>query len=437
MPPSSFPYPPMPAGVDKTIVQPSPAFKREVLRVAGAIVFFALVYVVLMLLAVGFAAVCALAGLALFAAVTNGITLMLGLGLIGLGVMVLFFLLKFIFKRTKTDRSGLVEVREAEQPELFAFIRQLTAETQAPFPKRIYLSPDVNACVFYDSGFWSMFLPVRKNLQIGLGLVNTVNLTEFKAILAHEFGHFSQRSMKLGSYVYNVNKVIHNMLFENDGYNQALISWANASWYFALFARITMAVVGAVQWVLQKVYPLINKSYMSLSRQMEFHADSVAAYVTGSAPLITSLRRTEVADHLYHQLINLYNSWLRQNLKPDNLYAHHRELIQHFAQVFSIPVEHGLLQVRDRSLACFRQSRLVIKNQWASHPSTEDREAHLLALNIPTEVMHESAWVLFRSAGQVERQMTEKLYEGVSSTGRRRKKAALPPPTKATTTIGL
>src|SRR5690606_17844105 len=116
---------------------------------------------------------------------------------------------------------------EQEQPVLFEFIRTLSKETRTPFPKRIYLSSDVNAAVFYDSNFWSMLLPVRKNLQIGLALVNSVNLSELKAILAHEFGHFSQRSMKLGSYVYNVNQVIYNLLYDNDGYSSALQKWAN------------------------------------------------------------------------------------------------------------------------------------------------------------------------------------------------------------------
>jgi len=35
---------------------------------------------------------------------------------------------------------------------------------------------------FYNSSFWSMFLPVRKNLEIGLGLVNSINISEFKQL---------------------------------------------------------------------------------------------------------------------------------------------------------------------------------------------------------------------------------------------------------------
>ena len=65
-------------------------------------------------------------------------------------------------------------------------------------PHRVFLTPDVNAAVFYRESLLSLLLPTSKNLVIGLGLVNQLNLSEFKAVLAHEFGHFSQNSMKLG-----------------------------------------------------------------------------------------------------------------------------------------------------------------------------------------------------------------------------------------------
>ena len=112
-----------------------------------------------------------------------------------------------------------------------------------------------------------MFFPVRKNLQIGLGLVNTLNVSEFKAVMAHEFGHFSQRSMKLGSFVYNVNRVIHNMLYENKGYSNFLQGWANLDGVFALFAAITAKIAQSIQWILKQVYGLVNKNYMGLSRE--------------------------------------------------------------------------------------------------------------------------------------------------------------------------
>ena len=340
-----FIYPPMPQGIDEKVIQPSPAFKNEVVKVAASIVFFILFYLVMVSLALGFAALCAFAGYSLMVAKPQFFTLMIGLGLAGLGVMVAFFMLKFIFKSNQTDRSNMLELQETDQPELFAFIRQLTTETKTPFPKRILLSADVNASVFYDSSFWSMFLPVKKNLVIGLGLVNCVNISEFKAILAHEFGHFSQRSMKLGSFVYNLNSIIHEMLYDNDGYEKILEKWANISSYFAFFAKVTVGIVQGIQKVLQKAYELVNRNYLGLSRQMEFHADAVAAYVSGGNHLISSLRRLEAADICYNRVIAYYNSWVPENLKADNFYQCHTEVMQHFSRDFKIPYQNGLLQV--------------------------------------------------------------------------------------------
>lgn len=406
-------YPVTPKNVDQSVIQPSVSFRQEVFRVLRAIIFFILVYIVLMAAALGLAALCAIGGISLIVAFPRFITLMIGIGLIGLGLLVVFFLLKFLFSSNKVDRSHLTEIEERDQPALFAFIRTLTRETQTPFPKRIYVSSDVNASVFYDSGFWSMFFPIRKNLQIGLGLVNSVNISEFKAILAHEFGHFSQRSMKLGSYVYNVNKIIYNMLYDNREYGKALEGFANVSSYFAIFANLTAWIISGIQSILQQVYAIVNKSYMSLSRQMEFHADSVAAYVSGSDHLVTSLRRLELANNSYQSLFSFYNLWFRHSQKPDNIYPQHSEVMQHLARQNNIPVHHGLPHVTSKTFAQFNKSRLVIKDQWASHPSTDDREIHLNSLNIHTEPMHLSAWVIFENPEVLQKQITEKIYETV------------------------
>ena len=307
-----------------------------------------------------------------------------------MGVMVLIFLVKFIFNRRKVDRSNMMEIKEKDHPQLFDFIKRINKETDTKFPKKIYLTQDVNAAVFFDSTLLSMFFPVRKNLMIGLGLVNVVNVSELKAIIAHEFGHFSQKSMKLGSYVYNVNHVIHDMLYNNDSYGNLLDKWAHMSGIFAIFANITIGIVRAIQAVLQATYRVVQKSYSGLSQQMEFHADTVAAYVSGSAPLITSLYRLEAADLAYNNLFSKYNQWAAQSIKPDNLYPQFTQVMHHFANVFKIPVENGLPQVTEDSLQYFNQSKLVIKNQWASHPSTEDRAAHLNSLGLHAEIVHET-----------------------------------------------
>lgn len=90
------------------------------------------------------------------------ITLTLGIGLIILRVLVLFFFLKFIFKLHKVDRSHLIEIKIIYEPQLFKLIDEIVIKVGKSFPKKVYLSNDVNAAVFYISSFWSMFFPIKK-----------------------------------------------------------------------------------------------------------------------------------------------------------------------------------------------------------------------------------------------------------------------------------
>lgn len=377
----------------------------------GNIVLFFIVYIILFILSIGLSIGCFYAGLKIIVAIPRLYTILAGIGLMGVGVMIFVFLIKFLFAVSKYDRSGIIEISEQEQPKLFAFIRQLTNDTQTPFPKRIYLSPDVNACVFYDSGFWSMFLPVKKNLQIGLGLVNSINISEFKAVMAHEFGHFSQRSMKLGSFVYNVNKIIYNMLYENTSYSSFLSSWGNVSDILAIFAQITASIARGIQSLLRGMYGIINKSYMRLSREMEFHADAVAASVSGGNNLVSALRRIEMADSAYTVTLQKCDEFYKAKKISGNIYINQSSVLKHFAKEFKLYMENGIPVVSEAFLRSHKLSRVNYKDQWASHPATDDREKHLDTLGVNAEVVHESAWILFENKEQLQIQLTQKIYE--------------------------
>ena len=409
----NFNYPANPVNVPASVTEPKISFKKEVTRVMGNILLFFVVYIILFLLSIGLTIACFYGGVAIIVAIPRLTTILAGLGLIGLGVMVFVFLIKFLFAVTRYDRSGIIEVNEEEQPKLFAFIRQLTKDTQTPFPKKIFISPEVNASVFYDSSFWSMFLPIKKNLQIGLGLVNSLNVSEFKAVMAHEFGHFSQRSMKLGSFVYNVNRIIHDMLFENKGYADFLSSWGSISGILAIFANITIFIAQGIQSILRQMYGLINKGYMRLSREMEFHADAVAASVSGGNNLITALHRVEMADYGYNYTLEKCNEFYRQKKISANIYSNQASVFQKIAMDFKLPVENGVPVVNDDFLRGHKLSRINYKDQWASHPTTDDREQQLLGLGVTVEPVHESAWILFENVEQLQTQLTQKVYENV------------------------
>ena len=115
------------------------------------------------------------------------------------------FLVKGFFKSGQKERTVRVEITADDQPLLFDFIDRLCEETGAPTPRKVYVSHEVNAAVMTHTGITSLFWPTGKDLLIGLGLVNILNLSEFKSVLAHEFGHFAQKSTRLGGYVYTAD----------------------------------------------------------------------------------------------------------------------------------------------------------------------------------------------------------------------------------------
>lgn len=395
-----------------SLLAPSATFRKQVTRAIIAIVLFILVYFALLGLSLVLAGLAFYGGIAIISLKATFITIAAGVGLMGCGVMVLFFMIKFLFASHKEDRSDSIEITEAEQPELFRTINELAAATGTLRPKRIYLSPDVNAAVFYDSSFWSMFLPIKKNLKIGLGLVNSVNASELKAVIAHEFGHFSQKSMKVGSWVYGVNRIIYDMLYNNSSYSKALSNLGSVSGVLAFFMQVTVKIVQGILWVLHQMYKVVNKSYMGLSREMEFHADLVAASVCGSNNIINALKRVEFGEVCYGTTINTCNNVLREKKRVADFYTQHRIVVKHLASLNGLQLTNGLALMKPQDDDQPRH-RVNYRNQWSSHPTLAEREAHLEQFGLIAAVDETSAWSLFCNEERLKEDVTRLIYNNV------------------------
>lgn len=404
-------YPSGPVNPDPDVIKPTPQFVKQVYRSIAAIVLFVVTYVALFVAALALATGACILGVSVMSFGKSFLILLCGLGIIIAGLMLVFFIIKFMFKRTPVNNGGRIEISRDEQPDLFAFIDRLTDETGAQKPKKIFISAVVNASVSYNSSFWSMFLPVRKNLNIGLGLVNALNMSEFKAVMAHEFGHFSQRSMKFGSYVYNVNKVIYNMLYDNDSYINLLNRWAKLHSIFYIFAKINYYLIQGIQQILRGVYVVLNKTYLKLSREMEFHADAMAAFASGSNNAISSFNRIAIASATYDNLLDYWNYKFGDNKRALNFYTQHQEVIKLYARDNDLAIDDYGLPVVEGEPDLLKSSDVVIEEQWSSHPSDADRESRLAQTGLTAEVMTQPAWMLFRDREALQQTITNVLYE--------------------------
>ncbi len=395
------------------LLAPSAQYKREALKAVLSIIAFIIVYFLLFVLSLGLVALCVYLGVILILVKIHWLTILLGLGLIGCSVMVLVFQVKFLFASSKIDESDSIEITESDHPKLFQSIRSLSERIGTPMPKKVFLSPDVNAAVFYNSSFWSMFLPVRKNLKIGMGLVNAVNVSQLEAVIAHEFGHFSQRSMKIGSWSYQVNRIIFDMLYNNNGFAEKLSSFASVHQILYFFGKVTIKIVSGIQWVLRQMYKVVNKAYLSLSRQMEFHADLVAASHCGTNNIIGSLRQIQFANECYDTTMNACNKAWEKNQVLSDFYTAFSTVLQKRGeqQQFSFNGQLPIVsQLNDKG------SRINFKDQWSSHPTIIERNEYLEPFGLEAPVDTSPAWSLFDNVEEMKSSITEKIYRNVPKT---------------------
>lgn len=389
--------------------------KKQATNTLLSIFVFILCYVILIAASLALTAVLTVAGIAIMTIGINSLTVIVGVGLIGIGLFVTFFLIKFIFSRSKTDRSGMIEITEADEPKLFALIRELTTTVKTPFPKKVYLSTDVNASVFYDSTFLSLFLPAKKNLNIGIGLVNSLTALELKAVLAHEFGHFSQESMRVGSYVYQVNRVIYNLIYDNSSIEKIVESVSSWNSILGFAGYIGVSIIKGIQALLRQLYSFVNLSYRKLSREMEFHADEVAASITGAEAVRSSLAKLDLTGSLYNEATEFCNNQIGENQRPVNFYPLHSHLIAVTSQLNSIELINGLPDIKLDSIPQRYPSRLKFTDLWASHPENDERYARASSHGFKAvRDDHSTAWIYFKDPVKTGKQLTDKLYETVN-----------------------
>jgi Zn-dependent protease with chaperone function len=324
------------------------------------------------------------------------------------------FLVKGFFKWRRADQGEQVEVTEKDQPVLFAFIRRLCQDTRAPEPHRVYLTPDVNAAVFYNQSLLSLFLPTPKNLIIGLGLVNQLNLSEFKAVLAHEFGHFSQNSMKLGSYVYMSNRVIGDVVFGRDWLDHLVAGLRGVDIRIGIFAWAFSAVMWVLRKTLQGLFRVINFANSALSRQMEFNADLVAVSVTGSDALVHGLARLDFANDALGQAWNDLSAAADRQLYSRDLYYHQTQATEYLRALrnnLRLGEPPALPDDPREVVQVFPPEDTSVPKMWATHPSNHDREVNAKRYYVRSPLDQRSPWILFQDASAVRERVTVRLYQ--------------------------
>lgn len=401
-----IPYPPTPDDVpDELTDRPPDLVRQEWFLLAGLMAFLALYFAAVLLF--GFATLWCVLHLGRY-----HVFAVLGIVLFGATFLML---LKNLFRQYESEFEEFkIELKERDQPRLYAFVRRLCEETGAEEPRAIWAIPDVNAAASCPVGLKHLFVHPRFDLYLGLGLVNCLNLSEFKAVVAHELGHFAQGGF-VNNYVMTVRRIIVNILVGQDRIDEGLKQ-------LGAFGSILGAVLGLPRAALRGLFRVIDRTEFRLARANEFHADTVSASVAGSDAAVQGLFRVRHAFDFFVFAQRELHRAADHKLYSADLYFHQHAVADIYRKARKEP-NKGIPPKLDgpqagRKLQVFDPDDEEDGHPDDYHPSHYEREENIKAEFIEAPIDARSPWLLFDDPAGLRARVTAHYYRVAHGLGR-------------------
>jgi Zn-dependent protease with chaperone function len=210
-------------------------YYRWLINVAGAYYYVSIPVILLLVLAV-MAAV--LYAIFMLRYIPYKIVLLLVFG----GLMTVYSLVRSLFVKIKSEDPGRT-LGESEAPELWALTREVARVVGTRPVDEIRITPATEMAV-YERGSFRERAQDRGHrvLVLGIANLNGFELNAFRAVLAHEYGHFRHRDTAGGDVALRVNNDILKFALALAHSGQAV--WYNLAFQFLrvyhfIFRRIS------------------------------------------------------------------------------------------------------------------------------------------------------------------------------------------------------
>jgi Zn-dependent protease with chaperone function len=322
------------------------------------------------------------------------------------------FMLKAIFFVRRGGQSNDIEIKPAEEPRLFEFLHQLADQAGAPRPYRVFVSARVNAAVFYDLSLLNLLFPSRKNLEIGLALVNSLTLGELRAVLAHEFGHFTQGAMAVGRWVYVAQQIAAHLVARRDKLDAFLVALSYIDIRIAWVGWVLRLIVWSIRSLVESIFSVVVLMQRALSREMEMQADLVAVSLTGSDALIHALHRLQAADDAWMRTLSFVSGESANKRVPKDAFAIHSRVMERMGALLNDPFYGRVPPVPAEAPQAHRVFKAELAQppqMWLTHPLNHEREANAKRRYIGAPIDERSAWHLFRDPPALREKLTAAL----------------------------
>ncbi|NJD58669.1 MAG: hypothetical protein FIA98_04635 [Anaerolineae bacterium] len=219
-----------------------------------------------------------------------------------------------------------------------------------------------------------------------MGGLSGLTQGQFAAILAHEYGHFSNRDTAGGDLAHQVYASLNSMAYQLIRSGSA--KFYNPVWLFILgYQRIFLRVT------------------LGASRLQEVLADRYAAAAYGSANFIEGLK-TYIRQSIAFPL--LADSELKAAFEANRL----------IANLYDLPMRADLEEALDLK---YEEAMTRMTSKYDSHPAPQERIRLVENLHIPDPPVDENisqALGLFRNPEQLQEEMTAEINRLVIKKGK-------------------
>lgn len=221
----------------------------------------------------------------------------------GVVCVTVYGMIKGLFIRVQ-DKDPGPRIKEEDAPSFFKALQEVASRIEAPMVDSVFVVQDATAAVFERGSFWKRLKgKTEKCLILGLGILDGLTQVQLKSILAHEFGHISNRDTAGGSIALHVRRSIYASA-------RAMAEGGAAAWYNPAWLFINA------------FYRIFLRVSQGASRLQEVLADQWAALAYGSRNFIQGLRHVIKRSIEYELISNIeINQAIQERRRLKNLYS--------------------------------------------------------------------------------------------------------------------
>lgn len=311
--------------------------------------------------------------------------------LIGIVVVVLgtaWAILKGFFAAKKRNILGTKIIRE-DQPKIWEICDRIAKEVGTKPVDEIYISPQPGIGVHLSGGLFSLLIArTKRTLTIGMPSISSLSISEMEAILAHEFGHFSNKDTAWNSLTFTMGGALQN--------TWETIPKPSGGDGFSLVALVI--ALNPALWILAAYRILFNVMTSGFSRIREVLADKTAIALFGYQNFTNGLMRVARNDYVFSSYF--VPEMLKMLTEEGKMYTN---IFQTMDQTYKSIKQNHLTDI-DKSI--LEQEKPSI---FDSHPAMKDRLAYAKQFEVQPEHKTDNAdfKTLFKDWDNVSKNMSD------------------------------